>query len=195
MKKFFLLLTCSLLFAVSGNAQLFKKGENKAIEPKYAAGAVPVVNGKVLFEKTIEANELTADVMKAKVLEWAATRFATPTVIKGEVGSDMDVVRIAVEEYMVFQNKFLVLDRTRIYYSLEITCADGKCTLRMGNIKYWYEEERDGGTRFTAEERITDEQAMNKKHTKFYRDYGKFRTKTIDLADELAAQITKALAH
>lgn len=55
----------------------------------------------------------------------------------------------------------------------------------MSRIRYWYDENRDGGERYTAEEWITDDMALNKKRTKLAPICGKFRRETIDLKDDL----------
>ena len=54
----------------------------------------------------------------------------------------------------------------------------------MSHIRYLYEEERKP-QRFTAEEWITDDEAVNKKNTRLYPGSGKFRRKTIDRKDFL----------
>ena len=86
---------------------------------------------------------------------------------------------------MVFANKFLSLDRTRVYYKINISCYDQKIVARIFNINYWYEEEREGGTKYNAEEWITNEWALNKKGTKLSKRSGKFRSKTIDRTEEI----------
>ena len=64
----------------------------------------------------------------------------------------------------------------------------------MTDIKYRYEEGREGGGQaFTAEEWITDKEAYNKKKTKFLKSTGKFRIKTIDLKDSLFSKAADAV--
>jgi hypothetical protein len=62
----------------------------------------------------------------------------------------------------------------------------------MVNIRYLYDENRNGGERYSAEELITDEECMNKDKTKLLKTIGKFRRKTIDLKDELFLDASKA---
>ena len=99
------------------------------------------------------------------------------------------------EEYIVFKNKFFVLDRTRINYWMEIICNEGQATVKLTRINYWYEEERDGGLKFSAEEMITDEEAFNKKGTQLLKDQGKFRCKTIDFFEANVVKISELLAQ
>jgi len=178
----------ALLASLSGFAQ---------IDSHYGKGAVPVVNNHVTFEKTLPIpaglNEKWA---YAKVLKWVENRFVEPTVISSKFVEQDDTnyhLILQAEEYLTFKRNWIVLDRTRINYLLEITPADGGMMVRMTRIRYWYEENRDGGRRFTAEEWITDEQCYNSSKTKFLRATGKFRIKTIDLFDQLTEELGKSL--
>lgn len=158
-------------------------------DAKYLAkDAVPVENGRVIFTKEFEIPMNVADIYAA-VQEWANEQyapvkempnhkvlFATPEVYELSAGG---------EEWMVFANKFLSLDRTRFYYKLNLSCYDKKIVARIYDIRYWYEEEREGGSKYKAEEWITDEWAVNKKGTKLAKKSGKFRRKTIDRIEEI----------
>ena len=93
---------------------------------------------------------------------------------------------------MVFVNRFFVLDRTRINYWMELQCADNGATVKLTRINYWYEEEREGGIKFSAEDMITDENAFNKKG-KLLKDQGKFRRKTIDFFEDCVNQISQQI--
>ena len=70
-------------------------------------------------------------------------------------------------------------------YPLMAECSDNKVKVTIFRISYWYEEERDGGERFKAEEWISDAAAINKAGTKLYPRSGKFRRKTIDRVEEI----------
>lgn len=184
MKRFIAIILCCLA-VFSANAQVPKK---------YGKGAVPIVNGRVTFERTIHTLDgYSASQIFDQAKQWSEKRFAKPTVLKASI-VEMDPIakRIVLnaEEYITFRNTFLVLDRTRINYWLEITAVDNGFTLKMTRINYWYEEERDGGQRFTAEQYITDEECYNAKQTKFLRGFGKFRIKTIDLVDQLTKEFS-----
>ena len=164
------------------------------VEAKYAAGSVPVVNGRVMFQETIPTT-LSADASYKKISTWAKERFNKPNVIISKfITKDArnSQLSLTAEEYLVFTNRFFVLDRTRINYWLELQCADNSTTVKLTRINYWYEEERDGGIKFSAEEMITDENAFNKKG-KLLKDQGKFRRKTIDFFEECVEQISQLL--
>ena len=165
------------------------------VEAKYGMGSVPVINGRVLFQESIPTT-LSEEEAYARIAEWAQERFTKPNVIISKFVENDDVnhrLSLTAEEYMVFVNRLFVLDRTRINYWIEIQCIDGQAQVKLTRINYWYEEERDGGIKFSAEECITDEQAFNKKGTKLLKEQGKFRRKTIDFFDECVVKISELL--
>jgi colicin import membrane protein len=90
----------------------------------------------------------------------------------------------AYQEWLVFKKTALSLDQTRFFYVLQAQCSDGRADIKMLRIRYLYEEERNM-QRMTAEEWITDKEAVNKKNTKLLPISGKFRRKTIDRKDFL----------
>lgn len=186
MKRIFLSI-CLGLSLMTGWAQ---------VEAKYDKGSVPIVNGRVLFQDTINT-VLTEAEAYAKIEAWSKTRFTKPNVIISKFiteDSQNHHLSLTAEEYLVFTNRFFVLDRTRINYWIEIQCQENCAILKLTRINYWYEEERDGGSKFSAEETITDEQAFNKKGTKLLREQGKFRRKTIDFFEQCVTDISKLLS-
>lgn len=193
MKKIIFLIAL-ILTTASADAQLFKKKQTK-VEPEYAAGMVPVVNGKVTFEETITAEGLTEEEVKERVNNWIDTRYVEPTVLsvkRYDSESPEDII-IKGEEYIVFKNTFLVLSRARMYYFLTLSAADGECKFNLSRITYWYDDEDDkGGIKMKAEEWITDDNAFNSKGglKKFE---GKFRRKTIDLKNALVKELQEIL--
>ena len=163
--------------------------ENKnSVDQKYLAGAVPVVDNRVVFTTTIEAPGKTAgqvydiclDYMNRMLKEsnqLEQSRLVTTDRERGQLIAN-------IQEWLVFKSTALVLDRTRFMYILKVDCSDGQATVTMTRIYYLYEEERNPTT-FTAEEWITDRYGLNKKQTKLARVSGKFRRKTIDRKDFL----------
>ena len=163
--------------------------ENKNnVDQKYLAGAVPVVDNRVVFTTTIEAPGKTAGQVYDICLDYMnhmlkesnqleQSRLVTTDREKGQLIAN-------IQEWLVFKSTALVLDRTRFMYILKVDCSDGQATVTMTRIYYLYEEERNPTT-FTAEEWITDRYGLNKKQTKLARVSGKFRRKTIDRKDFL----------
>ena len=187
MKKFIaLFLICLPLMAVAQT------------DNKYLEGAVPVNNDKVEFSTELQVPAMTKQQIYDTMLDWANNKFQPKDKFNARVlytNPQDGSIAVGGEEYMVFSSSALSLDRTRIYYLLSIVCDNGKCQIDMNRIRYWYNEARDGGEKYTAEEWITDEMALNKAKTKLAPVRGKFRKKTIDLKDELFAEMRSALGN
>ena len=169
---------------------------DKAIHDN-ATNVIPVVNGKVTFEETIPAEGYTADEIKGVIDTWIKERFVKPTVISAKRfnSNNPQTTILKGEEYIVFKNKPLVLERARIYYYLTLTANDGSCTFNMSRITYWYDDEdENGGLKMIAEEWITDENAINKKGN-LKKFEGKFRNKTIELKEILLNDLTQRLKN
>lgn len=187
MKKF--LLSMLLFLPLCAMAQ---------VNEKYLAGAVPVAEGKVTFSTELQAPALSQDQLFETVLDWANNRFKTDDKFNARVlytNKEEGSIAAAGEEYIVFSSSALSLDRTRIYYQFLVTCHPGKCNLEMTRIRYLYDEERHGGEKYTAEEWITDDMALNKSKTKLAPICGKFRRETIDLKDELFKSVQTAIGE
>lgn len=185
--KRFILSICLAFSLMAGWAQ---------VEAKYGAGSVPVVNGRVLFQDTI-TTVLSKEAAFEKIHAWAKRRFTKPNVIISKfVNTDIQNQQLSLtaEEYIVFKDRFFVLDRSRINYWVEFQCYDQYVVMKMTRINYWYEEERDGGSKFNAEETITDKHAFNKKGTRLLREQGKFRCKTIDFFEQCVMQLASVLS-
>ena len=153
-----------------------KKGVKDA---KYLKGAVTEVDGKVVFSKTINAPGKTADqvfdIVKAYITKMTGEK--NQEVARHELGATFN-------EWLVFKSSPIMLDQTRMLYALKVNCMDGKAEVTMSNIRYIYEENR-APKHYTAEEWISDKEALNKKGTRLLPLSGKFRRKTIDRKDFL----------
>jgi colicin import membrane protein len=118
-------------------------------------------------------------------------QFEQSTIVQLE-NNDYSQIVGSYQEWLVFKNKPLVLDRTRLFYHLIAEIKDGEATIKMTRIHYLYDEEREP-TPYKAEEWINDKYGLNKKMTKTSRVSGKFRIKTIDRKDYLFNRLTKVL--
>ena len=174
-----------------------EQGTNAANpDQKYLAGAVPEVDGKVLFHTVINAPGKSA----AQVADIVRSYMTKMTTEPNQFEQSRIVVDDSVkheivgtyQEWLVFKSTALVLDRTRLMYNLIANCEDGKLDLTMTRIYYLYEEERDPQT-YKAEDWITDKEGLNKKQTKLSRVSGKFRRKTIDRKDYLFNKFAELL--
>lgn len=175
------------------------KEDKKAIDEKYLAGACPEVNGKVQWETTINVPGASAQqvydralaFMKLFVKEKEHTMFSNVS-----LADDKDLkIGVRVQEWLVFENRPLSLDRTKFNYTLAITCHEGKCHVVMRNMSYVYEEERGGG-QMPAEDMLCDREALNKTKDGFQKGgHKKFRTKTIDRKDMIFSRIEDMLVN
>lgn len=157
-------------------------------DKKYLAGAVPEVDGRVVFETTIKAPGKSAKQIYDQLLDLMTQLTKTSNQIEQSriVTADADKKEIiaSYQEWLVFKSTALVLDKTRLLYHLVADCRDGEATVKMIRIYYIYDEERTPIT-YKAEEWINDKYGLNKKQNKLARVSGKFRRKTIDRKDYL----------
>ena len=165
-------------------------------DAKYLAGAVPEVDGRVIFSTTIKAPGKSAkqifDLLRNDMerITKESNQFEQSRVTLAD-SVKMQVVG-NYQEWLVFKNKPLNLDRTRFFYNLIADCRDGEATIQLTRIHYLYDEERLALT-YKAEEWINDRYGLNKKQTKLARVSGKFRRKTIDRKDYLFNRFAKLL--
>ena len=200
MKKLAIALLMLLPMAVIAQDNSWEQTEKNVKEnrnPKYLAGAVPEVNGKVVFSTTIKAPGKS----KKQIYDLLLADFTKMTKEDNQFEQSRIVLKDSAEykkiignyqEWLVFKNKPLVLDRTRMFYHLIADISDGEATIQMTRIYYLYDEERIPTT-FKAEEWINDRYGLNKKKTKTSRVSGKFRRKTIDRKDYIFKRLETLL--
>lgn len=167
-------------------------------DDKYLEGAITFKDGKVNFSTEMTVPAMTKEQIYETLLDWSQKRFQPNEKMNARVlfqNPEEGSIAIGGEEYLVFSSSALSLDRTRIYYQLKIFCENGKSKIEMTRIRYWYDEARNGGEKYEAEEWITDQWALNKSKTKLAPICGKFRRKTIDLKDELFKDIQSVLGN
>ena len=203
MKKILITLLMALPLMAAAQDNTWERIENPSAnstnpDAKYLAeGAVPEVDGKVSWQKVIDAPGKSAqqiyDILLAQLNKMV-----------GEENQLMERSKVAIQdqanhqlgatfhEWLVFKNTALSLDRTVLNFQLIVNCSDGKADVTMTRVSYDYELERDP-THYTAEEWITDKYAVNKKHTKLLKLSAKFRRKTIDRKDYIFNKFTSLL--
>ena len=172
------------------------KGTNP--DAKYLVeNAVPVVDGKVCWQKVIEAPGKSAqqiyDILLAQLTKMTKEENQleerSKVAIQDEAAHQLGAT---FHEWLVFKNTALTLDRTVLNYQIIVNCSDGKADVQMTRVSYDYELERDP-THYAAEEWIVDKVAVNKKHTKLTKLSAKFRRKTIDRKDFIFNKFTSLL--
>lgn len=165
----------------------------KQDDTRYLEGAVPLVNGKVIFSHEYSLKGMSQDEIYDSVLAWMEQRLK-----KNENNSRIlytnkekgQIIGIG-EEWIIFKKSALSLDRTFITYQLTVTCQPNVCKFNIEKIRYEY---REGEEKYTAEEWITDKYALNKSKTKLVRGLAKWRRKTIDFVDAYFDQLGEILS-
>lgn len=164
------------------------------VDQKYLAGAVPLVDGKVVFKREVAVSpSIPVDLLLSKVEQWAKAEFEANKYEGSKqrvllVKPDENYLVVQGDEKLVFKSQLLMLDQTTITYQLVIDVAPGKCNLTMRYIKYEYQDYKD---LVPAEEMIVDKYALHKSGEKLNRHYDKFRTFTIDRIDAIADSLQK----
>ncbi len=173
----------------------------KKEDAKYLAGAVPEVDGRVVFTLDKKVPGMSADEIYKKVYDviHAMTQEENqfPQSKIAVINKSEHTIAARMREWLVFQNTFLSLDRTIFNYTLIAKAADGRLVLTMERLSYQYEKDRTdvrGGFDTKAEDWITDKEALNKKQTKLLKYSGKFRRKTIDRKDNIFDRVCRALS-
>ena len=162
-------------------------------DPKYLEGAITFdEQGKIVFDTEIEAPGKSAAQLYNLVFDYMsgltqdkeskASRMAL-------VNKDEHIIANTMDEWLVFSNSFISLDRTECKYNLIAKITDGKVSLSINHINYIYEEGRQTGFKLPAEEVIIDKVALTKKKNDLARIFGKFRKKTIDRKDQIFNEI------
>lgn len=179
---------------------LFDKKKNKTVDPKYLAGAVPEVDGKVVFTLDKDVPGMSASQIYDKVRTVMEDLVAQPNQLKeiSKIALDdkaSNTLGARISEWLVFRKSPLNLDQTVFNYSLIAKVSDGHLHLTMERIGYQYEMERTDtqGMETKAEEWITDEMGLAKKGKKLSKYSGKFRRKTIDRKDNIFGSVCEAL--
>ena len=194
MKNTFISLCIAIMAWILPQQISAQKNENAHHEDSYyLKGAVPEVNGKVVFTKEFSIVGMNKGEVYTKVQEWMNARMqqnnnkskvAYMNEEKGQVAANG-------EEYIVFSNTALALDRTKVMYQMIANCDNGKCVLQIRNIRYDYPNEKEI---YLAEDWITDEIALTKDQSRLARGFAKWRRKTVDFVDDMNESLQKALS-
>ena len=169
-------------------------------DPKYLAGAIPLIDGKIVFTLDQDVPGKSAqqiyDILY-KVLDQMTKeegQFKESQVAL--VNKQDHIIAARFKEWLVFQNTFLSFDRTIFNYTIIAKCSDGHANITLSRMSYQYEIDRPDteAVETVAEDWITDENALNKKKTKLAKYTGKFRRKTIDRKDNIFETIKAELS-
>lgn len=160
------------------------------VAAKYLKGAVPEENGKVVFKRNIKSvNNLDKQTLFKSINEWAKINYDRKKDSKQAVlltDAEKGSIACMGDQYLVFADKALMLDRASIYYQLILDIRDGECDALVRSIKYDYEEDKN----IPAEDMITDKVALRGEN-KLYPRVDKFRILTIDSLNNVFDNLDK----
>lgn len=202
MKKLFFAILMAMPLIASAQDNTWERIEQAQVvkenpDAKYLVdGAVPVVDGVVCWQTTINAPGKTAKQIYDILYKQMDKMVNEPNQIANSaiVQDDKEKYELGAifHEWLVFKNSTLSLDRTQLNFQLMVKYADGKADVKISHITYDYDLERKP-VHYKAEEWITDKYAVNKKHTKLYPISAKFRRKTIDRKDFIFSKFNSLL--
>ena len=162
-----------------------------ADDKMYLAGAVPEVDGKVVFEKEFIISGVAQDSIYKNAYKWFYDYLKANDNKSGILSSDKKNGQIVAysEDAIVFSSKALHQDYTFILFNLVITCKQEKLGIRIEQVRFEYY-----GRIKSAEEMISDKEALNKKKTSIYKANKKFRVNAVDYINDLYTDAFTAIA-
>lgn len=167
-------------------------------DPKYLAGAIQLnAEGKVEFVLDTQANGKSADEIYNIVFQYMSKLIKNEQNINSRIAlvnrnnKNEQIIACIMDEWFVFNQSFISLDRSETKYQLVATISDNHLHLSMTQIVFNYEEGRSTGFKEPAENVITDKYALTKKKNDLAKIYGKFRRGTIDRKDQIFNNLTK----
>ena len=167
-------------------------------DPKYLAGAIQLnAEGKVEFVLDTQASGKSADEIYNIVFQYMSKLIKNEQNINSRIAlvnrnnKNEQIIACIMDEWFVFNQSFISLDRSETKYQLVATISDNQLHLSMTRIVFNYEEGRSTGFKEPAENVITDKYALTKKKNDLAKIYGKFRRGTIDRKDQIFNDLTK----
>ncbi len=162
-------------------------------DSKYLAGAVPEVDGKVVFTKEFSIPGMSQKEVYDRAYKWMDQRLQKNENESRIVYTEENQGQIVGvgNDWIIFTSNAISLDRTQIHYQITVNCTPEKCVLEVSKIRFVY---REGKEKYTAEEWIADKYALNKTQTKLIRGLAKWRKKSVDFIDEMTQDLANALS-
>lgn len=167
-------------------------------DPKYLAGAIQLnTEGKVEFVLDTQTSGKSADEIYNIVFQYMSKLIKNEQNINSRIAlvnrnnKNEQIIACIMDEWFVFNQSFISLDRSETKYQLVATISDNHLHLSMTRIVFNYEEGRSTGFKEPAENVITDKYALTKKKNDLAKIYGKFRRGTIDRKDQIFNDLTK----
>lgn len=175
-------------------ANKLANGTTAKVDMKYLAGAITYNDeNKIEFTLDTDANGKTAKQIYDIVLKYMSELTQNEQNIASRVAlvnNAEHIIANTMDEWLVFSQSFISLDRSEFKYQLVARISDNHLNLSLGRIIYNYEEGRSTGFKEPAEEVISDKIALTKKQNDLAKIFGKFRKCTIDRKDQIFADLT-----
>ena len=184
------------------------KAQKADISAYSAKGAIPEVNGKVVFSDIITAPGKSKDEIFSRLAQWVSLRYEPNSTMSDwrepEFFANIEYAKVKTAdkqsgkiecqgaEELIFSIKPLAKNYTQAFYLLDLQVSDGKVEFNLNTLSFNVDQGEGQFVRMTAEEWITDKECLNKKG-ELRRIPGKFRIKTIDLVTELKKEIAAAI--
>lgn len=193
--KSLLVIAASLFVTIGTMAQNYS-------DPKYLSGAVPEENGFVVFRQHYDCPGKT----KAEIYD-ALSEYTTKNLLNSKVRlpqcritqatPEEGIIAASMEETLTFKSTNWILDTARFFFQVVFEAKDGGFDAMLRRIHYIYEPMEVHGveTGLTAEDWITDREALNKKGQLRKVGGKKFRRATIDRKDQLFGNAYKAVMN
>lgn len=180
------------------NSTKLNNGTIAKVDPKYLEGAITTnAEGKIEFILDTDCNGKSAQQIYEIALNYMTSLTQSDKNIASRVAlvnPQEHVIANTMDEWLVFSQSFISLDRAEFKYQLVAKISDNHLNLSLCRMNYDYEKGRSTGFKDTAENVISDKVALNKKKNNLAKIYGKFRRLTIDRKDQIFTEI-KALVN
>ncbi len=164
------------------------KIEKDTEDAQYLAGAVPMADNNVVFTLDKDfpgksSDEIYDDVYtKIENITRDANQHENSRIAL--VNKKDHTIAAKMNEWLVFNNSFISLDRSEFSYALIAQITGSHLHVTISRINYSYEADRSTGFKSSAEDLISDKAALTKKG-KLNKMSAKFRKKTIDRKNEI----------
>lgn len=187
MKKLFLY----VLFIISYSLSLLAQ-ENE-ISPYCLKGAVPEVNGKVVFSRSFKLPDVPAGHLYDHLYRWTEKRLKSKNDSLIYAGRDEGLIVLTGIDTLVFSQKAFFTDESSVSYIITLLCLDDYLEVTVEDLYYEYTVSyMNKPETYYAEELITDKAALKSKGKKLKKKEGKFRRHTIDYVNAIYTEIKEA---
>lgn len=169
---------------------------NAQVDTKYLTGAVPEIDGKVQFTRTINTGDkYTEDKLFEAVNQWAENNYdkndkkdqtSTNRLLLSNPAEKN--IACAGQKNLVFKKNTFVLDQAILSYQLILGIENTNCIATVRYMKYTYPDFKSPEP---AEKLITDKVALDDDKDKLNRYYDKFRIYTIDSVNSIFDSLEK----